>query len=244
MFRKFIITVICCLSIFALSAVPSFAATMSDKEMAIEQISLCWQTSTNKKNVISFDSLTSLCADLNRNGYPCEIRFVSALNGYAILGMMCDGRLIIDEAGLEYDNRKMAMTTDEIYFFKYHRHYQLDVDFFSQGLDVDIKIRKLARHIYLIKPSLLPFFIKRKEIGRRVGINDMTIVYKCFAWLCQRPSICWVMGDHQAPPFRFFLEFLVVVASTPAAILYPVSEIVEVYGFMRNGGYYFFFGPL
>lgn len=86
MFRKFIIAVICCLSIFALSAAPSFAATMSDKEMAIEQISLCWQTSTNKKNVISFDSLTSLCADLNRNGYPCEIRFVSALNGYAILG--------------------------------------------------------------------------------------------------------------------------------------------------------------
>lgn len=86
MFRKFIITVICCLSIFALCAVPSFAATMSDKEMAIEQISLCWQTSTNKKNVISFDSLTSLCADLNRDGYPCEIRFVSALNGYAILG--------------------------------------------------------------------------------------------------------------------------------------------------------------
>ena len=88
--------------------------------------------------------------------------------------MMTDGRLIIDEAGLEYDNRKMSMTNDEIYFFKYHRHYQLDVDFFSQGLDVDIKIRKLARHIYLIKPSLLPFFIKRKEIGRKVGINDMT----------------------------------------------------------------------
>ena len=88
--------------------------------------------------------------------------------------MISNGRLIIDEAGLEYDNRKMAMTADEIYFFKYHRHYQLDVDFFSQGLDVDIKIRKLARHIYLIKPSLLPFFIKRKEIGRRVGINDMT----------------------------------------------------------------------
>ena len=86
MLRKFIITVICSLSIFALCAVPSFAATMSDREMAIEQISLCWQTSTNKKNVISFDSLTSLCADLNRGGYPCEIRFVSALNGYAILG--------------------------------------------------------------------------------------------------------------------------------------------------------------
>lgn len=86
MFRKFIITVICCLSIFALCAVPSFAATMSDKEMAIEQIRLCWQTSTSKKNVVSFDSLTSLCAELNRAGYPCEIAFVSSLNGYAIKG--------------------------------------------------------------------------------------------------------------------------------------------------------------
>ena len=88
--------------------------------------------------------------------------------------MIHDGRLIIDEAGLEYDNRKMAMKDHEIYFYKYHRHYQLDVDFFSQGLDVDIKIRKLARHIYLIKPSLIPFFIVRKEIGRRVGISEVT----------------------------------------------------------------------
>lgn len=72
--------------------------------------------------------------------------------------LIADGRLIIDEAGLEYDNRKMSMTNDEIYFYKYHRHYQLDVDFFSQGLDVDIKIRKLARHIYLIKPALASVF--------------------------------------------------------------------------------------
>ena len=86
MFRKFIITLILSLSIFALCSVTSFASTMSEQQMAIEQIRLCWQTSTSKKNVVSFDSLTSLCADLNRDGYPCEIRFVSALNGYAILG--------------------------------------------------------------------------------------------------------------------------------------------------------------
>ena len=86
MFRKFIITLIFSLSISVLCAVPCFASTMTEQQMAIEQISLCWQTSTSKKNVISYDSLTSLCADLNRNGYPCEVRFVSALNGYAILG--------------------------------------------------------------------------------------------------------------------------------------------------------------
>lgn len=88
--------------------------------------------------------------------------------------MMTDGRLIVDEAGLAYDNRKMSMNDDEIYFYKYHRHYQMNVDFFSQGLDVDIKIRKLARHIYLIRPSIIPYFVERKEIGRRVGIDDMT----------------------------------------------------------------------
>ena len=111
--------------------------------------------------------------------------------------LMSDGRLIIDEAGLEFDNRKRDMTPDEIYFFKYHRHYQLDVDFFSQGLDVDIKIRKLARHIYLIKPSLLPFFVKRKEIGRRVGFipfwqGGVKLVFtpplwKLFNTLARRP---------------------------------------------------------
>lgn len=86
MFRKFIITLVFSLSIFVLCSVPSYASTMTEEKMAIEQIRLCWQTSTSRKNVISYDSLTSLCSDLNRAGYPCEIRFVSALNGYAILG--------------------------------------------------------------------------------------------------------------------------------------------------------------
>jgi len=88
--------------------------------------------------------------------------------------MICDGRLIWDEAGLDYDNRKMDMKPVEIYFYKYHRHYQMNVDFFSQGLDVDIKIRKLAKHLYLVRPSIIPFFIERREIGRRVGIDDTT----------------------------------------------------------------------
>lgn len=80
--------------------------------------------------------------------------------------------VIVDEAGLEFDNRKMSMKDSEIYFFKYHRHYQNDIVFFSQGLDVDIKIRKLAQKLYLLGPSLLPGFILRKTIDRRVGIDD------------------------------------------------------------------------
>ena len=71
--------------------------------------------------------------------------------------------VIVDEAGLEFDNRKMSMTNEEIYFFKYHRHYQNDVVFFSQGLDVDIKIRKLAQHLYLLVPSLIPGYHRRDK---------------------------------------------------------------------------------
>lgn len=83
-----------------------------------------------------------------------------------------NAEVILDEAGLEFDNRKMSMSDDEIYFFKYHRHFQNDIDIFSQGLDVDIKIRKLAQIIYLLEPSILPCFIRRKTIVRKVGIDD------------------------------------------------------------------------
>lgn len=80
--------------------------------------------------------------------------------------------VIVDEAGLEFDNRKMTMTDNEIYFFKFHRHYQNDISFFSQGLDIDIKIRKLAQTVYLLEPSILPCFIRRKTIIRKVGIDE------------------------------------------------------------------------
>lgn len=80
--------------------------------------------------------------------------------------------VIIDEAGLEFDNRKMSMSDNEIYFCKFHRHYQNDVIFFSQGLDIDIKIRKLAQTYYLLEPSIIPGFIRRKTITRKVGIDD------------------------------------------------------------------------
>ena len=47
------------------------------------------------------------------------------------------------------------------------------------------------------------------------------------------------MGDHQPPPLRFLLEALVVVGVAPAAILYPVCQIVQVYGFVYDGCNYF-----
>lgn len=90
--------------------------------------------------------------------------------------MICDGRVIIDEAGIEYNNRDFKnFSKKQLYFYKYHRHYELAVDVFSQGYDdMDKKIRTLAQRLYVVKKSLIPFFIYRQRIGKRVGVNDLT----------------------------------------------------------------------
>lgn len=45
--------------------------------------------------------------------------------------MICNGREIIDEASIEYNNRDTKKFTPElIYHYKYHRHYELAVDIF------------------------------------------------------------------------------------------------------------------
>lgn len=90
--------------------------------------------------------------------------------------MIADGRVIIDEAGIEYNNRDFKKFSEkQLYFYKYHRHYELAVDVFSQGYDdMDKKIRTLAQRLYVVKKSLIPFFIYRQRIAKRVGINETT----------------------------------------------------------------------
>lgn len=87
-----------------------------------------------------------------------------------------NGLLIIDEAGVDYNNRKFKSFTDEeVYFFKHHRHYKVDVAIFSQGYDdMDLKLRTLATRLYIVKKSIFPGFIKRKLITKRIGIDKQT----------------------------------------------------------------------
>lgn len=89
---------------------------------------------------------------------------------------IADGKLIIDEAGVEFNNRDFkSFSKDAIYFFKYHRHFRLSVDVFSQSFeDMDVTIRRLARTFFVVKKSLLPGFIVIKRIRRKVGIDENT----------------------------------------------------------------------
>lgn len=86
------------------------------------------------------------------------------------------GRIIIDEAGIEYNNRNYKnLPLHQIEFFKYHRHYSTAIDVFSQSYeDMDITLRRLAQNYYVVTKSRLPFMIKVRCIGRRIGIDDNT----------------------------------------------------------------------
>lgn len=89
---------------------------------------------------------------------------------------MVGGKVIIDEAGIEYNNRNFkAFPPEAIYWYKYHRHYQCSVDVFSQSFeDMDITLRRLAQNYFVVKKSLLPFFVVCKRIRRKVGIDDVS----------------------------------------------------------------------
>lgn len=84
--------------------------------------------------------------------------------------------IIVDEAGIEYNNRNFKnFKKNNLEFYKYHRHYKCDVAIFSQDYaDMDLKLRKLATQYFLVQKSFFPFFIKRKLIRKKIGIDDLT----------------------------------------------------------------------
>lgn len=87
-----------------------------------------------------------------------------------------DGRLIIDEAGAEFNNRKWkSLTEEQIKWFKKHRHFGVDIAVFSQSYDdCDITLRRLATRLFLMKKSIIPYFVKKKRILKKIGINKDT----------------------------------------------------------------------
>lgn len=90
--------------------------------------------------------------------------------------MIEDGKLIIDEAGVDFNSRNYKnLPQHAIRWFKYHRHYGVSVDVFSQSHeDMDVTLRRLAQNFYVVRKSLIPFFICIRRIRRKVGIDENT----------------------------------------------------------------------
>lgn len=90
--------------------------------------------------------------------------------------MIEDAKVIIDEAGIEYNNRNYKSFPQEaIYFYKYHRHYRTSVDVFSQSYeDMDVTLRRLAQNFYVVRRSLVPFCVVARRIRRKVGVDEQS----------------------------------------------------------------------
>lgn len=92
--------------------------------------------------------------------------------------------VIIDEAGIDFNNRKYNdLKQSIIEFLKLHRHYQCDIIFLSQSWeDCDITIRRLAEKLIYIK-KIGPFTLcRRVRKFVRIDKEKEDVVYGYAFW--------------------------------------------------------------
>lgn len=89
--------------------------------------------------------------------------------------------LLIDEAGITYDNRKYkSFADDKRDFYKYQRHYKVRVYLFSQTFDIDVKLRTLTDEMYMLRNFCNVLTICRKlklkqSIIKATGMSEACI---------------------------------------------------------------------
>jgi hypothetical protein len=121
------------------------------------------------------------------------------------------GRLIIDEAGIDFNNREFKTMPKQVReWLKLHRHYGMKVDVFSQADDEDITFRRLAYNFYIVKPSIIPFIIVLKAVKRYIGVNPDTHkiedLYEELPWYCTQrmfaPTVWNMFNTYEAPQLQ------------------------------------------
>lgn len=97
-----------------------------------------------------------------------------------------EGLVILDEAGLSFNNRSWKSFTMNLYeFFCLHRHYNLDIILAVQFWDrLDIVIRELVQEIIVVQRTILNFlFLKARRIGVSIHISDDEKITESFYWI-------------------------------------------------------------
>lgn len=130
---------------------------------------------------------TTLCCKFalinkRRNYEHCFLNFPSSvpqcffyeLDGLGEWSYPPNSYIAIDEAGIEYNNRKYkSLPQETISWFKKHRHYRCDVDVFSQSWDdMDITIRRLAPELWFMS-RIGPWTLCRR-VYKRVTVDKNT----------------------------------------------------------------------
>lgn len=120
-----------------------------------------------------------------------------------------DGVIMVDEGGIEFNNRQFkTLSKDIISFAKLYRHYGLSSFlFFSQGMDIDVTFVRLCDRICLVRKSYIPFFICVKEVRKFIGIDEIQkqlvdqYEFKKFGTHLIFAPTCWKLFDtYETPP--------------------------------------------
>ncbi|MBR6801277.1 MAG: hypothetical protein IKM61_05970 [Eubacteriaceae bacterium] len=121
--------------------------------------------------------------------------------------------MIIDEAGLCFNNRNYAkFSQNNLEFFKLHRHYNVEIHVFSQGInDADIKIRQLAQKIFFLEKTIFPYFCRIRRIRRFLGVDENgQLIDKYGFVLFSKKFVClpryWNMFDSFIKPMKLIEE--------------------------------------
>lgn len=140
-----------------------------------------------------------------------------------------DSMIIVDEAGLELDNRQFAQHFTDIVdkktgklihngrsklvTAKLHRHYGLTLWFCSQGSqgDFDLKLRSLTQNFWLCKKTGVPWLLKVQLYDTDVNVDPMTADFrverrKLHTYFIFSPVI-WLSFDTEDAPILPYKEF-------------------------------------
>lgn len=90
------------------------------------------------------------------------------------------GVLILDELGIDMNNRNYKEIDKKLLeFFKLFRHYKLDIYVVSQGIDIDITVRRLINKWYILERKYIDFLfihLKTNIVGLYEVYNTLKIV--------------------------------------------------------------------
>ena len=81
--------------------------------------------------------------------------------------------IIIDEAGIEFNNRRYASFKDyTLRFFKLHRHYHTRIIVFSQANDSDKVIRSLSRQNWIVHRKFFGLVAACTCVHTNIDVSD------------------------------------------------------------------------
>lgn len=144
--------------------------------------------------------IAHLVKKANKKGRPvyCNHHVLGAMkieSNWLGTYMLEDCTIIIDEAQIEFDNRDFKSFTKNLkFFFSNYRHFKADVYIVSQSWeDLDVKIRRQAKKIFIMQNSWVPFTICLQRVKMKFGVNeDKTDIVTQFATSIL-PLVGWVL---------------------------------------------------